>query len=70
MNLVYLVCNKCEGVSEKDVPINFNKKNSKNSIINQNIEIPKDELLSIFTSPLVVSFESCPKPPLKERKEM
>ena len=46
MNLVYLVCNKCEGVSEKDVPINFNKKNSKNSIINQNIEIPKDELLS------------------------
>lgn len=46
MNLVYLVCNTCEGVSEKDIPLNLKKKNSKNSIINQNIEIPKDEILS------------------------
>ena len=46
MNFVYLVCNTCEGVSEKDTPLIFKKKNSKNSIINQNIEIPKDEIIS------------------------
>ena len=46
MNLFYLVCNKCENCNEKEVLLNYNKKNSKNSLINKKVEIPKDEIIS------------------------
>ena len=46
MNLFYLVCNKCENISEKDIPLNFNRKNSKSSIIKKNVEMSKDEIIS------------------------
>ena len=46
MNFLYLVCNKCENCSEKDVNMNFNKKSSKTSLINNKMEIPNDEKIS------------------------
>lgn len=46
MNFFFLVCNKCENCTEKDVLLNYNKKNSKNSLINKKVEIPKDEIIS------------------------
>ena len=46
MNFFYLVCNKCEKCTEKEVLLHNNKKSSKNSLINKKVEIPKDEIIS------------------------
>ena len=46
MNFINLICNKCDNCNEKDIYLNMNKKDSRNSLINQNINLPKDEIIS------------------------
>ncbi len=45
MNFINLICNKCE-CKEKDIIFGMNNKESKNSLINQKIKLPKDEVIS------------------------
>lgn len=46
MNFFNLVCNKCENCNENEILLNYNKKSSKNSLINHKVDIPKDEIIS------------------------
>lgn len=46
MNFLNLICNKCDNCNERDIYLNMNKKDSKNSLINKNIDLPKDEIIS------------------------